>query len=140
MKKNVLALAVAVPMLAFVSGCASKKQVGAYPPLNATANTLENSAKFVLLDKGAQRSVTCLGLQETRLADGRLQVGANLQNLENRRIQVQANCVFKDPQGFTVEETPFENVFLDENALQGVKFVSANDKAQRYTIRIREAR
>jgi hypothetical protein len=31
-------------------------------------------------------------------------------------------------------------VFLDENAQEGVKFVSANDKAQRYTVRVREAR
>ncbi len=140
MKKNLLAVAVAIPMLTLVAGCASNKHLGAYAPLDANATTLENTAKFVLLDKGAQRSVTCLGLQETRLADGRLQVNANLLNRENRRIQVQANCVFKDPQGFPVEDTPFVNVFLDENAQEGVKFVSANDKAQRYTIRVREAR
>lgn len=140
MKRNLLALIVAVPMLILAAGCASEKHLGALPPLDATANTLENTAKFVLLDQGAQHSVTCLGLQETRLPDGRLQVGANLLNRENRRIQVQANCVFKDAQGFPVEDTPFENVFLDENAQEGVKFVSANDKAQRYTIRVREAR
>ncbi len=140
MKKNLFALALVVPVLALAAGCASNKQLGAYAPLDATATTLENTAKFVLLDRGAQRSVTCLGLQENRLPDGRLEVGANLLNKENRRIQVQANCVFKDAQGFTVEETPFENVFLDENAQQGVKFASANDKAQRYTIRVREAR
>ncbi len=139
MKKNLLALAVVVPALILATGCA-QHHLGAYAPLDANANALENSAKFVLLDKGAQRSVTCVGLQETRLADGRFQVGANLLNRENRRIQVQVNCVFKDAQGFPVEDTPFENVFLDENAQEGVKFVSANDKAQRYTIRVREAR
>lgn len=139
MKKNLLALAVVLPAFALLSGCAHQ-HLGAYAPLDANATTLENTAKFVLLDKGAQRSVTCLGLQETRLADGRFQVNANLLNRENRRIQVQVNCVFKDAQGFPVEDTPFENVFLDENAQEGVKFVSANDKAQRYTIRVREAR
>jgi len=138
MKSNLLALVVAMPILALAAGCAH--HLGAYAPLDATANTLENNAKFALLDKGAQQSVTCVGLQETRLADGRLQVIANLLNRENRRIQVQANCVFKDAQGFPVEETPFENVFLDENAQEGVKFTSLNDKAQRYTIRVRQAR
>ena len=141
MKINLLTLALLAPALALVGGCASSSHdTGAYLPQNATVNNVEDSARFVLLDKGAQYSVTCPGIQETRLSDGRLQVLANLRNRENRRIQVQVNCVFKDAQGFVVEETPFQNVFLDENAQEGVKFASAGDKAQRYTIRVREAR
>ena len=140
MKSKVLLIVLSLGVVALAPGCAHQQRLGAYAPLDANAVTLESTAKFVLLDKGAQQSVTCLGLQETRLADGRFQVAANLLNRENRRIQVQVNCVFKDAQGFTVEDTPFENVFLDENAQEGVKFVSANDKAQRYTIRVREAR
>jgi uncharacterized protein YcfL len=138
MKKTLIVLALSAPLLALVSGCGS--HVGAYGPRDTSATTLESTAQFVLLDPGAQHSVTCLALQETRLQDGRLQIVANLLNRENRRIQVQANCVFKDSQGFSVEDTPFQNVFLDENAQEGVKFVSANDQAQRYTIRVREAR
>jgi hypothetical protein len=124
--------------LALLSGCAH--DTGAYLPENATVNKVEDNARFVLLDKAAQYSVTSPGMQETRLPDGRLQVLANVRNRESRRIQIQVNCVFKDAQGFVVEDTPFQNVFLDENAQEGVKFVSANDKAQRYTIRVREAR
>jgi hypothetical protein len=125
--------------LVFSTGCQTH-DTGAYLPQNATVNNVEDNSRFVLLDKGAQYSVTCPGMQETRLPDGRLQVMANLRNRESRRIQVQVNCVFKDAQGFVVEDTPFQNVFLDENAQEGVKFASANDKAQRYTIRVREAR
>jgi hypothetical protein len=125
--------------LACMAGCASS-DTGAYPPLNATVHNLEDSARFVDFDPGTQTSVTCTGIQETRLTDGRLQVKANLRNRENRRIQVQANCEFKDAQGFVVESVPFTNVFLDENAQEGVNFVSMNDKAQRYTIRVRQAR
>jgi hypothetical protein len=139
MKKTLFLVLATGLLVAIVSGCASRPP-GAYAPLNANTATLEDTAKFVLLDPGAQQSVTCTGLQETRLPDGRMQIAANLLNRENRRIQVQANCVFKDAQGFPVEETPFENVFLDENAQQGIKFVSGNDKAQRYTIRVRQAR
>lgn len=139
MKKHLLALSIVASILA-LAGCASKPHLGAYEPLDASAVTLESTGKFALLDRGAQRSVTCVGLQETRLQDNRLQVMANLLNRENRRLQVQVNCVFKDAQGFPVEDTPFQNVFLDENAQEGVKFISANDKAQRYTIRVREAR
>jgi hypothetical protein len=140
MKRNLLAIALLVPGLALLAGCQTSSDHGAYQPVNTAVNNLENNAQLVLLDPGAQKSVTCPGIQETRLSDGRLQVIANLRNRENRRIQIQANCVFKDSQGFPVEDTPFQNVFLDENAQEGVKFISVGDKAQRYTIRIRQAR
>ncbi len=139
MKTSVLALVLLVPGLVVFNGCQTS-DTGAYLPQNTQEKNFEDSARLVLLDKGAQRSVTSPGIQETRLSDGRLQVLANLRNRENRRIQIQVNCVFKDAQGFVVEDTPFQTVFLDENAQEGVRFVSSNDKAQRYTIRVREAR
>ena len=121
-------------------GCRSPKDTGAYPPLNTGVSNLESSAKFVALDKGVQESITCTGLQERTLADGRLEVMANVRNRENRRIQVQINCVFKDAQGFTVDETPFQNLMLTENSIQGVPFTCLNDKAKSYTVRVRQAR
>lgn len=138
MKQSLLALLAASGLVMF-TGCKSH-DTGAYLPVNTTINNVEDSNRFVLLDKGTQYSVTCPSIQEGRLQDNRMQVVANLRNRENRRIQIQVNCVFKDAQGFTVEETPFQNVFLDENAQEGIRFVSSNDKAQRYTIRVRQAR
>jgi len=141
MKHKLLALiTLAVAALAF-TGCETAViDHGAYLPQDVEVNDVENRAGLVLLDRRVQNSVTCPGLQETRLPDNRLQVVAHLRNKENRRIQVQANCEFKDPQGFVLDATPFVNVFLDENAQEDVKFVSQNDTAARYTIRIREAR
>lgn len=123
-------------VLVFV-GCAHR---GAYLPVNAAVNDLENRANLVLLDRPAQNSVTCSGVQETRLPDGRLQVAAHLRNREERRIQVQANCEFKDAQGFVVDSMPFQNVFLDENAQEDVTFTSMNTDAVNYTIRVRQAK
>jgi len=114
---------------------------GAYAPRNTTRYDLENQAKFVLLDHATQRSVTCSGLQERYLEDGRLEVVANVRNRLNRRIQVQINCVFKDVQGFpTGDETPFQTLILSENAQEGVRFTSLNNQARGYTIRVRQAR
>jgi hypothetical protein len=79
------------------------------------------------------------GVQESRLPDGRMQVSVNVRNREGRRIQVQINCEFKDAQGFVVDATPFQTLILSERAQEGVKFVSMNDKAQRYSIRFRVA-
>ena len=124
-------------LVAALSGCASG---GAKRPVNATKYDVEGSSQFVLFDSGAQRSVTSPGVQESRTTDGRMKVTAHLRNRENRRIEVQANCVFKDAQGFTVDETPFRTVILDENATQDVSFEAFNKDAVRYTIRVRQAR
>lgn len=141
MKKILLTTLTLAALLGTMAGCKSNKDTGAYAPRNTTGSNLENNAKFVLLDKGAQQSVTCPGIQERILPDGRLEVMAQVRNRENRRIQVQINCVFKDEQGFpTGDETPFQNIMLTENATEGVKFTSLNNKAKNYTIRVRQAR
>ncbi|MHB1305650.1 MAG: YcfL family protein, partial [Limisphaerales bacterium] len=109
-------------------------------PVNTTQFDHENRSNFVLMDKGAQRSVTCSGIQQTTLADGRLQVAANVRNRESRRIEVQINCEFKDEQGFVLEATPWQTLILTENAQETVSFSSMNNEARRYTFRIRQAR
>lgn len=126
-------------LAAFLSGCASP-ETGAHRPQNTTKFNTEEREKFVLLDAGAQQSVSCPGLQETTLPDGRLQVVAKVRNRENRRIQVQINCEFKDAQGFPIDSTPFQTLILTENATEGVPFTSLNAKAKDYTIRVRQAR
>jgi uncharacterized protein YcfL len=142
--KKILALG-AFSLLAvtglFLTGCQSDHDTGAYVPVNTTVNDVENHELLVLLDPRVQYSVTCSGIQELVLPDGRLQITANIRNRENRRLQVQINCLFKDDQGFPTEgeEAPFRNLILTENAQEPVQFVSLNNKAKRYTIRIREA-
>jgi uncharacterized protein YcfL len=114
---------------------------GAYLPRNTTKFDYENSDVFVLMDKPTQVSVTTSGIQQRKLEDGRLEVVCHLRNRQTRRIQVQVSCVFKDAQGFsTGDETPWENVILTENEQQDVRFTSMNNKAERYTIRVRQAR
>ncbi len=114
---------------------------GAYEPRNVNKYDLENSVKFVLLDKGVERSVTCPDIEERVTDEGRLEVLANVRNRLNRRIEVQVNCVFKDEKGFpTNDEAPFRTLILDENAQEGVRFISLNNQARTYTIRVREAR
>ena len=119
-----------------LAGCGG----GASMPKNTTKYNYEDSANFVLLDTMVQRSVTSSGIQQKTLEDGRLELMANIRNREARRIEVQVNCVFKDEQGFpTGDETPFETLILTENAQEGVKFTSMNNKARKYTIRVRQA-
>ena len=124
--------------LVLLVGCATP---GPFTPQDTTRYTIENTEKFVLLDKPTQVSVTCTGLQERTLADGRLEVVANVKNREARRIEVQINAVFKDDQGFsTGDETSFQTLILAENSTEAVRFTAINTLAKKYTIRVRQAR
>ncbi|MDB6023460.1 MAG: hypothetical protein JWQ04_3317 [Pedosphaera sp.] len=124
-----------------LTGCQTEHDTGAYVPVNTTVNDVENHELLVLLDSRVQYSVTCSGIQQRNLPDGRLEITANIRNREGRRLQVQISCLFKDDQGFPTEgeEAPFQNLILSENAQEPAHFVSLNNKARRYTIRIREA-
>ena len=139
--KNRLALALAGLAAVLAVGCSSTHDKGPYLPQTPPPMGYETREPVVLLDPGVQYSVTCSGIQERTLPDGRLEVVAHLRNRENRRIEVQANCVFKDQNGFsTSDETPFVMVILTENATEDVKFVSMNNLAKKYTVRVRQAR
>ena len=141
MKKSLVSMLAAGGALLLVTGCSSTHDKGPYLPQTPKTPAYEGKEGVVLLDPGVQYSVTCSAVQEQTLSDGRLQVVAQLRNRENRRIEVQANCVFKDQNGFsTDDETPFTTVILTENATENVRFVSMNTLAKKYTIRVRQAR
>ena len=140
MKKIFLPLAAITSAAVLGSGCQTE-ETGALAPQNTTKYNLENTGNFVLLDKGAQKSITCSGLQVGKTSDGRLEVMAKVRNRENRRIEVQINCIFKDEQGFSTEDDPpFQALILTENSTEDVRFTAMNTKAKQYTIRVREAR
>jgi hypothetical protein len=139
--KTILPLLLAAATLGGFTGCkTSNVDTGAYPPQNATKHDLENKTNFVLLDRDTQTSVSCSGIQESHLDDGRLKISANVRNRLHRRIQVQINCAFKDEQGFVVEDTPWRDLILDENAQEGVPFTATSLAAKKYTVRVRQAR
>jgi len=140
MKTNIapiLALATALT----VAGCKSPPphDKGPYMPQPTKAPDLESVQPLVLLDGRVAYSVTGNVNTARTLEDGRLEVIVSLRNRETRRLEVQANCVFKDVGGAVTEETPFQTVILAENATEQVRFVSLNDKAKKFTVRVRQA-
>ena len=140
MKKSNLILLTVTTATLLVAGCSTYDK-GPYLPEPSQTPAYENTAPVVLLDPGVKYSITCTGINERTLEDGRLEVTAQIRNRENRRLEVQANCVFKDGNMIaTGDETPFQTVILTENATESVKFTSANGAAKKYTIRVRQAR
>jgi uncharacterized protein YcfL len=120
-----------------LTGCTTTP---AKPPVNGAVEVSQSRPKFTAIDSRAQYSVMCTGLQERKTEDGRLEVAANLKNKENRRIEVQTQCVFLDPQGFSVDETPWQTLILSENALETVRFSAMNNRATDYEVRVRASR
>jgi uncharacterized protein YcfL len=139
MKTKLIAI---LPAALLIAGCSGTHDQGPYVPQLSKTPAYESTEPVVLLDPGVQYSVTTTGQPLAHvLDDGRLEVTAQLRNRENRRIEVQVNCVFKDVNGVsTGDETPFQTLILTENATEQVKFTSMNNKAARYTIRVRQAR
>jgi uncharacterized protein YcfL len=135
-----LALVAAACLLA---GCASEPHdQGPYLPQTSTTPGYEANAPVLLMDPGVQHSVTTVAPPLAReLEDGRVDVVVQLRNRENRRIEVQANCIFKDINGLsTGDEAPYQTVILTENGTEQIHFVSANNLARKYTIHVRQAR
>src|SRR3954470_4050874 len=122
----------------FLSGCATSE--GARPPVVKTESALENSSQYALMGPRVERSIDFSSTQQKYLEDGRLEIITNVRNRENRRIEVQISCVFKDERNFsTGDETPWRTLILTENAQEAVNFTSMNNRAKNFTIRAREA-
>jgi len=123
----------------FIAGCQSTP--GTNEPLDTTKYTIESTDKFVPLDDAVQAAITCTGLQERILPDGRLEVVANVKNRGAHRLRVLINCVFKDEHGAPLgDETSPRSLTLTENTTEAVTFDSTKNLARRYTIRVREKR
>jgi uncharacterized protein YcfL len=136
--KTVFSPLATTAVLALLAGCSTP---GPYKPQDTTKYTIENTNQFVLLDEPTQTSVTCTGIEPRMLPDGRLDIVALVKNREDRRIQVQVQCVFKDEHGFsTGDETPWENLILAENSTEATHFTAMNTQAKNFTIRVRQAR
>jgi hypothetical protein len=103
--------------------------------------TIPSTGKFVLLDRVTQRAVTCTGLQERVLPDGRMEVTANVQNRTGRRIVVQVSTQFENEDGISVlDQTPFQTLVLPPNATEAVRVAAMNTDARSYTIQVRQIR
>jgi uncharacterized protein YcfL len=126
--------------IASFTGCRSSS--GPAETLDSTKYTIESTDKFVLLDQASSPvAVSCTGLQEHILPDGRLQVAANVKNRENRFIKLLVDCVFKDEQGVSKgDEAAVKTLGIAGNSTEAVSFTSVNNLARKYTIRVREVR
>jgi uncharacterized protein YcfL len=125
--------------LGCLAGCATNPI--APTALESAKYTIESTEKLTLLDRTVQGTISCTGLQERVLPDGRLEVVAMVKNRQDETMKVQLNCVFKDAQGFSIgDETAFQTVALSAGATEAVRFTAATAGAKKFTVRVRQAR
>ncbi len=137
-RNHLLALA-ACGALAVLAGCASVPAPQA--PQDTTKFTVENTVRFVALDAETEAVISCTGLQERALGDGRLEVVANLRNSGAKDVKVLVQCVFLDGQGLPVgPEAPWQTLAVSGGSTEVMRFTAPVLAAKKYSIRVRRAR
>jgi uncharacterized protein YcfL len=125
--------------LALLGGCASVPAPQA--PQDSTKFTVENTMRFVALDAATEAVVSCTGLQERALGDGRLEVVANLKNSDNKPVNVLVQCVFLDEQGLPVgPESGWRTLAIGPDSTEVMRFTAPVLAARKYSIRVRGLR
>jgi uncharacterized protein YcfL len=129
-------LTLAALCLAALPGCSVAPEQSA--PQDSTKFTVENTDQFAALDPAAEAAVTCTGLQERTLGDGRLEVVANVKNRGSEPAKVRVQCQFLDDEGAPTEQDPqWQALSIAGDSTAVVRFTSSNASAKRYAIRAR---
>jgi len=137
-KQNFPLLVAALGLVA-MAGCVAPPR--GLAPQDSTKFSVANTDKFVPLDAASQMWVSCTGLQERTLADGRLEVVADIKNRIKAFVVVEVQCVFQDDQGnSTGELTPWRIINLPVDSTEAVRFVAPNPQMKKYSIRVRQVR
>ncbi len=137
--RHSLSLLAALCGLGALAGCATAPATE--PPRDSTKFTVENTDRFVALDPATDAAVNCTGLQERTLADGRLEVIANVKNRESGPARVQIQCLFLDDQGVPVGAGgQWQVLALAGDSTEVVRFTARDAVAKRYAIQVRKVR
>lgn len=122
-----------------LAGCASAPAPQA--PQDTTKFTVENTDRFAVLDSATEAVISCTGLQERTLGDGRLEVVANLKNGGAKPLTVQVQCEFFDGEGVPVgAEAHWQVLAIPGDSTEVVRFTAPATAAKKYAIRVRRAR
>jgi uncharacterized protein YcfL len=118
----------------FTFGCE-----GAYRPAKIPGADVENTETFVLFTKKLKGQVTVEGQRAKWTGANLLEVQARIRNRTEKPLQVEVQTVFKDDQGFSVNDTSaWKRLIFEPNETKIYRVNSINSKARNFTIRVRE--
>ena len=129
----------AATLLVLLTGCIADP--GSASAHDSSKYTLENTGNFMVMDKTSLVALAGTGVQMRTLADGRLEVIANIKNREKQPVQIVVNCVFKDALNMPMgDETAFQTITLHGGTTEALRFMSKGPQAKNYTVCVRTAR
>ncbi len=125
--------------LGLLAGCGSVPAPQA--PQDTTKFTVGNTVRFAALDSATEAVISCTGLQERALADGRLEVVANLRNSGAIPAKVLVQCEFLAEGGLPVGPEPrWQTLAIAADSTEVMRFTAPDLTARKYSIRVRRAR
>jgi hypothetical protein len=137
--RHTITAVAALCALAALCGCGTLSTPAS--PQDTNKFTVGNTERFVALDPATEAAVTCTGLQERTLADGRLEVVANVKNRGSRPVRLGIACAFADEKGLPVGGDPaWSPLVIAGEGTEVVRFAAPGASARRYQIRVRNAR
>ncbi|MDP8212243.1 MAG: hypothetical protein P9X22_02995 [Candidatus Zapsychrus exili] len=107
---------------------------------------LERLQNVVILDKRlsnqfATKRIAIMGEKSELTQDNRLKVFCEIRNMKNDTLKLQVQTAFKDEGNFSVEQdTNWELILIPGFSTFTYITTALNEKAKKYTIRIKEAK
>ena len=121
-------------MIILLGGC-----VGPYP-VPIVEDPLERTSQVLVFDWSIRDDIAATGLRKSRLANGLLQVEAQLKNQTDEPLPVQIKVKFKDKDNFFIEETNWMPVVIPAYEIYSLKTNSLSDKADDFVVNVRYCR
>jgi hypothetical protein len=137
--RHLLALLASGCGLAALAGCAGAPQSQA--PQDTTKFTVGNTERFTALDAATQADISCTGLQERTLGDGRLEIVASIRNSGAQPARLHIQCLFLDARGLPIGDAgQWQGLSIGAGSTEVERFTAPVEGEGRYAIRVRSAR
>jgi len=131
-------LVLVVGSVVVLVGC-SKYREGPHPAVSVPEVALEERETVVVLDDILAKKIAIEAQGNRWTETRRLQVFANIRNRTDFAQNIDVQTVFKDEAGFSLrDETAWQRIILEPNETTNYSSTSLDDRARKYTIRIRE--
>jgi hypothetical protein len=124
--------------LLLLAGCATPPSAPPAPVVPARIEAADAGA-FRTLDAASAAAARCPATEAHVLADGRLELLANLESTQDKPAALQVQAVFAAADGSGAAASPWQPVALAPHATVTVRFDAPDAKGRRWLLRVRTA-
>lgn len=130
-RSRLAVLAVALPLLA---------SCGPFRPMEPGTTPVQEESVITFLDLPLKLWLRIVAHQKSRMESGLLQARVKIENFLDTDRWVDIQIIFRDQDGFEVEKTNWEPIFLHRRKVTDYQINSLSPKPSDYRILVREAK